>query len=108
MGTCVFCGIVEGSVPAKFVYQDDQIAVFSSIEPKAEVHLIIIPKKHMENLEELEDEVFLKIRDQAMELVGKLELNKKGYRLVTNGGAAKAVAHLHFHLLGGIKAERVV
>lgn len=108
MKDCVFCGIVLGGIPANFVYQDDKIAVFTNIKPSAPVHLILIPKEHIENLSELEDDVFLRIKNKVVDIVGDQKLADKGYRLVTNGGSAKQIAHLHVHLLGGVTATREV
>ncbi len=108
MGTCVFCRIISGKLPADFVYKDNEIAIFPSINPSAPVHLIAIPTEHVENLDELSDTVLLKIRDKLMELVKEKKLDSKGYRIVTNGGVAKAVPHLHFHLLGEVSVNREV
>lgn len=106
MENCIFCQIVRGQIPADNVYKDDTIAVFPSIDPKAPVHLIIIPTKHIEELEELDDKILALIRRKAVELVAQKGLKRQGYRLSTNGGAAKAVSHLHFHLLGGVAVDR--
>lgn len=100
MENCVFCKIAEKST--------EEVVVFPSIDPKASLHLIIIPKEHIENLEDLPDSLLLKIRDEAMKIVKEKNLAEKGYRLVTNGGAAKQVAHLHFHLLGNVAVSREV
>lgn len=105
---CVFCQIVARAVPADFVYQDEKIAVFKSIDPKAPTHLIITPKEHIEELKDLSDKTLLAIKDKAIDLVEKNNLSPKGYRLAINGGAAKAVLHLHFHLLGGVEIIREV
>lgn len=108
MKDCIFCKIVRGEVPVEFVYQDEQIAVFPDIKPRAEVHLLLIPKKHVEELEELDDEVYLLIKNKALDIVKAKDFTKIGYRIVTNGGAAKKVAHLHFHLLCGVAVEREI
>lgn len=100
MQSCVFCDIARGKT--------SDVVVFPSINPKASLHLIIIPKDHIENLGELSDEMLIKIKNEAVKIVAEKRLDRTGYRLVTNGGAAKAVAHLHFHLLGGVKVEREV
>lgn len=108
MKRCVFCGIVRGEVPADIVYQDDQIAVFTNIKPNAPVHLLLIPKEHIEKLEELDDDVFLRIKNKVLEIVKEQKLEDKGYRMLTNGGAAKMIPHVHFHLLGNVKVDREV
>ena len=108
MKDCVFCKIVAGEIPAEIVYQDENIAVFVNIEPKAPLHLLFIPKRHLEHLDELDDRLLVAIKNKVVEIVKEKGLNEKGYRLVTNGGAAKAVPHLHFHLLGEVSVERQV
>ncbi len=104
----MFCKIVKGDVSADFVYQDDEIAVFTNIAPKAPVHLLLIPKVHVEDLDELDDQLLLKLKNKVIDLVKEKGLKTKGYRLTINGGAAKAVPHVHFHLLGEVAVEREV
>lgn len=106
MDGCVFCGIVSGKVPANFVYKDSEIAVFTNIKPHAPIHLLLIPTRHVEQLEELDGKTLLAIMKKAQDIVKDKDLVKKGYRIITNGGAAKEVAHLHFHLLGEVAVER--
>lgn len=100
MEDCVFCQIAKD--------KQGEVVVFPSIDPKANLHLIIIPKVHVENLDELSDDLLLKIFKEATKIVKEKNLAKMGYRIVTNGGAAKAVSHLHFHLLGNVEAEREI
>ena len=103
---CLFCKIVAGEIPADIVYQDDKVLAFRDINPQAPVHILIIPKKHIATLNDLDDE------DQ--ELVGYLAMtakrlaveegiDKSGFRLIMNcnqeGG--QTVYHIHMHLLGG-------
>ncbi len=106
MDNCVFCKIVRGEIPTEFVYQDENIAVFADINPAAPVHLLFIPKNHIEEISDLPDEILIKIKDKMLGVVEKLDLKDKGYRFVANGGKAKAVAHLHFHLLGDVSVAR--
>lgn len=104
MGACIFCMIGNKEIPAKIVYEDDDILCFHDLEPQAPVHVLIIPKRHIDSLDvvmdsdgELLAHIMLKIKDIASEL--GLE---KGYRLVNNCGedGMQTVKHLHFHLLG--------
>jgi histidine triad (HIT) family protein len=106
MDDCVFCKIVKKELPAKFVYQDDDIVAFPSIAPQTPVHLLIVPKKHIKNVNDLKDSD----ADLAgrMILVGKKlakekEIDQTGYRLVFNVGphSGQTIDHLHLHLLGG-------
>lgn len=104
MSDCIFCKIANGEVPSNKVYEDDQIMCFHDADPQAPVHVLIIPKKHIESLDALEEEdrgligdIMLKVKDLAKDL--GLE---NGYRLVNNCGedGFQTVKHLHFHLLG--------
>ncbi len=102
--SCVFCRIAKGDEPAKIVYRDDEIISFHDINPRAPVHLLIVPTKHIESLKHAGD------GDER--LLGKMLLlaNKlasdfgtaRGYKLVINTGkeAGQIVQHLHIHLLG--------
>ena len=104
MSDCVFCGIVQGEIPSKKVYEDDRILCFHDLEPKAPVHVLIIPKKHIASLDQVKEEdrdllgyIMVKVKDIA-EALGL----ENGYRLVNNCGedGFQTVQHLHFHLLG--------
>lgn len=102
---CLFCKIIEGEIPSQCLYEDDKIYVFKDIDPQAPVHFLVIPKKHIDSLDVMDDEdgeligyVFKKIRDLAKELG-----LKDGYRVVNNIGedGGQSVKHMHFHVLGG-------
>ncbi len=102
---CLFCKIIEGEIPSNCLYEDDKIYVFKDIDPQAPVHFLVIPKKHIDSLDAMEDEdgeligyVFKKIRDLAKE-----QGLKDGYRVVNNIGedGGQSVKHMHFHVLGG-------
>ena len=104
MGDCLFCKIAEGEIPSTKVYEDDQILAFKDLEPQAPVHVLIIPKKHIASLDDVQEE------DQALigYAIGKVKDIAKerglenGYRLVNNCGedGLQTVKHIHFHLLG--------
>jgi len=103
---CVFCNIIEGSIPAKKVYEDDLVLAFYDIEPQAPVHVQIIPKKHitsMNDVTEADHGIIAAIHAAAREIAKKLEIDQTGYRLINNCGqdGGQVVFHLHFHLLGG-------
>lgn len=104
MEDCIFCKIAQKEIPSNAVYEDDRILCFHDLEPQAPVHVLIIPKKHIESLDAVTDEdkdllgyIMTKVKDIAAEL--GLE---NGYRLVNNCGedGFQTVKHLHFHLLG--------
>lgn len=108
MNDCVFCKIVAGEIPSEKEYEDEDIIVFRDIHPKAPIHLLIIPKKHIEQFADLVNdwEVWLKMNETAQEVIEDLELRKVGYRLVVNGAGAALIQHLHLHLLGDIQHAR--
>lgn len=106
MSDCIFCKIVHREIPSEFVYEDDEVIAFKDIQPLAPIHLLIIPKHHLRNLndvtpehEKLMGHLFSVIR----QLAEKLGIAESGYRVVTNTGTdgGQVVGHLHFHLLGG-------
>ena len=103
---CVFCKIVKGEIPSKKVYEDDGILAFYDINPIAKIHVLVIPKMHIESLLDLKEDhkellfhIFEKINKVA-EIVG---VDKTGFRVISNVGkdAGQAVKHLHFHIIGG-------
>lgn len=102
---CVFCKIIDGSIPSKKVYEDDKMVAFYDLEPQAPVHVLMIPKIHIASADELNEEnsaYVAHIFSKAPEIAKKLGL-KGGYRIVNNCGAdgCQSVFHIHFHLLGG-------
>ena len=101
---CLFCKIAAGEIPSQKVYEDDAILAFRDIEPKAPVHVLLIPKTHLDGVRALTADntavvahIFAKIPEIAA------SLGVTDYRVVTNNGAAagQSVQHLHFHLWGG-------
>lgn len=108
MEDCLFCKIVTGKIPAEIVYQDEKIVAFKDIAPKAPVHYLFVPREHVRDLVDASDELVLAIRNKMVDKVKELGLLEKGYRIVVNGGAAKAVPHLHVHLLGEVSRARQV
>jgi histidine triad (HIT) family protein len=101
----VFELIIEGKIPCKKVYEDDRILAIEDIHPVAPVHILIMPKKAIRDLQSLEEKD-LPLIQQIVVVAQKLAAQfgiEDGYRLVTNNGAGagQSVFHLHFHLLGG-------
>jgi histidine triad (HIT) family protein len=110
MDDCVFCKIIKGEVPADFIYQDEEVVAFKDIKPKAPVHLLIIPKRHIERLDDAQvtDRPLLgKLLLVAKQIAQEQGVDRSGYRLVINNGesAGQMVPHLHIHLLGGKNFE---
>lgn len=103
---CIFCLIVAGQTPADIVHTSDTTIFFRDINPKAPVHILGIPKKHISSAAVLTDEdekVVGQIVREASDIAAKMSIAESGFRLLVNTGpdAGQAVTHLHFHLLGG-------
>lgn len=105
MSDCLFCKILAGDVPADKVYEDDIMLVFKDIAPKADVHLLAIPREHITSLNEVSDEhdaIMAHMIKQLPRLAKEQGLDD-GFRTIINTGhgGGQVVFHLHFHLLGG-------
>ena len=106
MEDCLFCKIKHKTVMADIVYEDDDFMSFKDINPKAPLHLLIIPKKHIPSINYLDPEdknLIGKMFLVASEIAKKQEVFNKGYRLIINVGqdAGQEIDHLHLHLLAG-------
>ena len=106
MSACIFCHIVARTIPATLVYQDDVVVAFDDINPQAPTHTLIIPRKHVTSIAELEElDVGLIGRLMlAGNTIAKLKgITDSGYRFVINTGSngGQTVFHLHLHVLGG-------
>ncbi len=101
---CIFCKIIRKEIPSKVVYEDDQVLAFHDIHPAAPVHVLIIPKSHVETVEDIpmENPMVSLLTGRAIQVARQLNL-QQGYRLVINHGddGGQTVYHLHLHLLGG-------
>jgi histidine triad (HIT) family protein len=109
MADCLFCGIVAGTIPAKIVKRTADALAFHDVDPKAPVHVLVIPTRHVpavRNAAGAESEALLgRLLAFSAEVAGELGLDARGYRIVTNTGpdAGQSVDHLHLHVLGGRK-----
>lgn len=106
MADCIFCKIIAGTIPARIVYQDDAVLAFRDLNPQAPVHVLVIPRKHIATVNDLEAddaELIGKLFVAAREIAKDETVATPGYRLVmnTNAGAGQSVFHIHLHLLGG-------
>ena len=108
MDDCVFCKIIKGEIPSEKVYEDDKVLAFKDINPAAPIHVLVIPKEHVQNVLEINHEnkemisdIFLAINKIAKQL----GIDQNGFRVITNCGkdAGQEVMHLHFHILAGGK-----
>jgi histidine triad (HIT) family protein len=103
---CLFCRIAAGEIPARKVYEDDTVFAFHDINPQAPTHVLVIPRKHIATVDDIEEGDLATIGTvvaRAAQIARNLQLTSEGYRLVANTGAAagQTVFHVHFHLLGG-------
>ncbi len=104
--TCLFCKIADKKIPSTVVYEDDQAIAFEDLNPKAPVHLLIIPRRHMQSLSGTREEdraILGHLHWIAARLAEKRGVVETGFRTVINSGAGagQTVLHLHLHLLGG-------
>ena len=106
MNNCLFCRVIDGDIPSEIVFESENIVAFKDIQPQAPVHLLIIPKKHISTMNDLDDsdkEIISEIIFTAKNLAENHDISTYGYRTVFNCNSAggQAVYHLHLHLLGG-------
>lgn len=106
MDNCIFCNIIKGEIPSVKVFENEYVYAFNDISPIAPVHVLITPKKHIETLNDLNEEnasLISEIYLAAAEIAKQLGVEKSGYRVVANCGeaAGQTVFHIHFHLIGG-------
>ncbi len=105
---CIFCKILNKKIPTEFIFKNKKIAVFKDINPKAKVHVLVVPFKHIPTLNDIErkdDDLMAELISVAVKTAKKLKINSTGYRLVLNCGpdGGQIVNHIHLHLLGGEK-----
>ncbi len=103
---CIFCQIVNGKIPVDLVYESDDLIAFPDINPKAPVHIVIIPKRHIDPNEDISGTDYPMTGDvlkAAKNIASKKGVAESGFRLLANVGAdaGQEIDHLHFHLLGG-------
>ncbi len=106
MPDCIFCRIVAGQIPAKIVYEDPAVLAFHDLQPQAPVHLLIVPKQHLDRVSDLDEKTALlagQLVAAGNRLAQELGIAQTGYRLVINcnSDGGQSVYHLHLHLLGG-------
>lgn len=104
---CIFCKIITGEIPSNKVYEDEKILAFHDINKSAPVHILVVPKSHIESLNGVNPENIEYISDILLKIpeIAKEFNIENGYRVVTNIGedGGQSVLHLHFHILGGRK-----
>jgi len=111
---CIFCKIIKGEIPSTKVYEDEYVLGFKDINPVAKVHILVVPKKHIESLADLKEEdkeYVWKIHEAMNKIADQENFKNDGYRVIVNCGrdAGQEVMHLHYHLLAGEKfGEKII
>jgi histidine triad (HIT) family protein len=105
MSECIFCKIIAGDIPSSKVYEDDIIFAFNDISPKASTHVLVIPKKHIESFDHLEQDDHSLMGYITLKLpeIAKSQGLENGFRTIINTGVGggQEVGHIHYHILGG-------
>lgn len=107
---CIFCKIAAGEIPSTKVYEDDKVLAFKDINPLAPIHILVIPKTHIESAAEITADnsaVVAHIFEVIAKIAKEQGIDKNGFRVVSNCGenGCQSVKHLHFHILGGKKLD---
>jgi len=110
MSPCLFCDIATGKIPCTEVYSDENLLAFRDIDPKAPIHVLVIPRRHISGLNDLQSEdlqLLGQMQLAAAEIARQEGIAEEGYRFVINCGedGGQTVDHLHLHLLGGRSME---
>lgn len=113
MASCIFCKIVQGQIPSEIVYEDDNVIAFRDVNPQAKVHILIVPKKHINPMIEINEKQAKVMSDiflAAKAIAGRQKIGGRGFRMIMNVGsdAGQEIEHLHVHLLGGEKLGKLV
>jgi len=103
MTDCLFCRIVRGEIPAKLVAQNEDAIAFRDIDPRAPVHVLVVPRKHVASMTDADPATLAAVLALAADVARQEGVTESGYRVVINTGehAGQTVHHLHAHLLGG-------
>ncbi|MFZ5932868.1 MAG: HIT domain-containing protein [Patescibacteria group bacterium] len=104
MDECIFCQVVNRKIPSQIEKETENLLVFKDINPRAPIHLLIVPKKHYRDISQADGKIWSEVRDVALEIAREKGL--KGFRLVHNAGEAAIVSHMHVHFLAEISKER--
>lgn len=102
---CIFCKIIKGEIPSNKIYEDDKVLAFHDISKEAPVHFLVIPKDHIESINDINEEnskIISHIFTVISKIVKEFNISDTGYRIVNNCGkdGGQSVNHLHFHVLG--------
>jgi len=108
---CIFCKIIKGEAKADFVHQGKEIVAFKDIKPSAPVHILVVPKKHVRSINDLEEQdasIMTEMLFRAKDIAREQGTDKAGYKLVFNveRGGGQYVFHIHLHILGGWNRDK--
>ena len=105
--SCIFCKIIRGEIPSYCVYEDEKVYAFKDINPQAKVHVLVVPREHIESADAInaENSPVVAAIFEAIPKIAKALALEDGYRVITNIGenGCQTVKHIHFHILGGEK-----
>ena len=99
---CKFCEIVKKEIKSDIQYETENLVVFPDIQPQAPLHLLIVPKTHVQEFIKRDKKTFSEMTDLIDKIISEKDLDKKGYKLVINGGGKQLIDHFHIHLMGGV------
>jgi len=104
---CLFCKIINKEIPSNIILEDENFLAFHDINPKAPVHILAIPKVHVDSFNEVTPEMMAGMTQFIQKIAEEVKIEKSGYRVITNIGdnGGQEVKHLHFHILGGAKLK---
>ena len=104
---CLFCKIINKEIPSNVIHENEDFLAFHDINPKAPIHILAIPKKHVDSFHELDPQLMSGMTSFIQEIATKTHIDTSGYRVITNIGenGGQEVGHLHFHILGGAKLK---
>ncbi len=104
---CLFCKIINKEIPSNVILEDDNFLAFHDVNPKAPVHILAIPKIHVDGFNEVTPEMMAGMTSFIQKVAIEVNINESGYRVITNIGdnGGQEVKHLHFHVLGGAKLK---
>lgn len=104
---CLFCKIIKKEIPSNVILENDDFLAFHDINPKAPVHILAIPKIHVDSFIDVTPEIMAGMTTFIQDIAKEVKIEKSGYRVITNIGdnGGQEVQHLHFHILGGAKLK---
>jgi len=104
---CLFCKISNKEIPSNTILENDDFLAFHDINPKAPVHILVIPKKHYDSFDTVDSSIMADMTEFIKDVAKETNIDKSGYRVITNIGenGGQEVKHLHFHVLGGTKLK---